>query len=295
MQNYVDEEKNIMYETNCVCLFKKLVADNKTVEVKEIIERYINVYPNFLDYWSYIYAIQKNNLKILVCLNIFGVKASVKILKQAIILNASLDIVKYLIDVMNVEHTLPEYISHCCMVGNLKILEFLFERECECDKWALEWACIHGHLHIVIYLLKNLKSRLNRYTIYNAVQSKNIEIIKFLAKSVAYSDDLITHACRHGNLEIVSYLYEHRTNVIPFESPKAIQEALLSKNRDTALYLINKNFPFTIDECKIAYSLKYNDVLILFCDILNISMSEMYNRITNNKQKGCNLIMMDIL
>jgi len=120
----------------------------------------------------------------------------------------SLDILQYLLQNKSwFEIMRSDIMSSAVMSGNLKMVEWLYENECQLNQLSCDYAAGIGRLDILKYLITN-GCPWNGETCDQAAVHNHLEILKYLRTQFSGSWDENTYnaACEVGSLEILKYL-----------------------------------------------------------------------------------------
>lgn len=114
-------------------------------------------------------------------------------------------------------------------IGDLALTMEIVKRGAKV-KFALEWACTYGHLHIVKWLCSIYDPADDIYNdlaaVANASQNGHLKIIKWLYKKGFCLDWAVESASSHGHLHIVKWLYSKGCKL----TSRTIEHAAIAQN-----------------------------------------------------------------
>lgn len=138
-------------------------------------------------------------------------------------MNGQLDIVKYLHENgADIEKDDNNALEMAARNGHLDVVKYLHENGADVDKCsALEVAATHNHMDVVKYLYENgasIKEHCSGMTSLILAERGELEALKYLHENgmdimVADGAAILWAVCA-GHLDVVKYLYEHRTEGI---------------------------------------------------------------------------------
>jgi len=110
--------------------------------------------------------------------------------------------------------------ENACISGNLERVKELANEGIKISTLSLQWACHHGHLEIVEYLIDECNvdiHAIHDIALCIASNEGQFEIVKFLvgrgANIHTQNDAPLCHACFCGHLNIAKYLVKHGADI----------------------------------------------------------------------------------
>jgi hypothetical protein len=141
------------------------------------------------------------------------------------------------------------------MLGNLKFIEYLYEKKCPWNKWTCASAV--GNLECLKYLHEK-KCPWDKYTCAYAAGNGHLESLKYAhTHGCIWSEDTCSFAAENGHLEILKYAHENNCPWDKFTSFCAAMNGQL----ECFKYAVENGCPWDKEEC-LYYSIQKNHNLI---------------------------------
>ena len=126
--------------------------------------------------------------------------------------------------------------------GNLEMVKYCAENECNTSEYTCACAALNGHLEILKYLREEAKAPWDSVTAYFAAQNGHLHILEYLVerKFDKYNEYACRNAAKEGHLDCLKYL--HETAKAPWDS-RAVREAHKKNQTECVQYLLDNDCP----------------------------------------------------
>jgi len=129
-------------------------------------------------------------------------------------------------------------IEYLCACGcSLDIIKYLFEiQNKDCSNYAIDWACMYGHLDVIAYLFETQNKDCSNEAMNIACKGGHLDVVKYLfeIQNKDCTSNAVDVACEMGHLDVVKYLFEIQKKDC---TTNAIDHASMNGHLDVVKYL----------------------------------------------------------
>ena len=175
------------------------------------------------------------------------------------VMSGNIDIVKLMIekggkDFTNGIHCAASNYYSSKKVEYYDILIFLLLKNEKNYEDDLIWAIDKGYLEIVVYLIERNKNANSSIVLRRAIQSSNLDIVKYLIENGAdihaYSDLPLRLAAKYGNLDIIKFIIKYGEYTGMYAMNIVLQGASVNGHLEAARYAAEHGADISIENEK---------------------------------------------